>query len=363
MRGLQGAATVSEPVAKQHLAGLTPSDRYALLQFAVPDLRDWLLAVYKAEELSVVPDLKPVYYPDLPEALLSTLKQWEAKNRNRLNARMKLGHDRATSTLRRLMAEPIALARFLVEHGVARWDTMKMSDRVAFAKTRPKRVQQKLRPFIDFVEGRNPFKTERRGRPPKKATSVIKEARQIPILPPDELKARIKDASLRLPDDQYLLYWLVAKLGLTAKKAYGLTLDRVTINQKGKLVIRPADAWIALPKSLAPTMELLARAADSAWPYDEPEKAAPIPVMAAAIPEHRLGTDVFRGETALLRSSAIYAALHEGQLGRKSLAAITGVSLTTIAAMEYMVPADIYSLASHKLVSARNAAILGDGDG
>lgn len=260
-----------------------------------------------------------------------------------------------------MMVEPIALARFLSDHGIDRWEMMTMRDRIAFAKTRPKRAQQKLKPFISFIEGGNRFQI-RRDRPPKKAKKVIRETRETPILHPNELKARLSEARQRLPADQYLLYWLVAKLGLTAKAAYGLTLDRITINTRGRVVIQPAEAWFALPKSLATTMEALARAADSSWPYDDPSKAAAIPVMTAVISRHQVGPEIFRGETTLLRSSAIHAAMHYGQLDRKTLSAITGVSLSTISAMEFLVPADIHSLVSHDLVTSRNRAILGEKD-
>lgn len=361
LRDLQKASGVSEQVARQHLERLTPHERWSLLQFSAPDLRDWLLKSYKLDDLEVSPNLESVCYPELPENLLVMLTAWETKNRNRLIARMNSGHSRSPTTLRRMMAEPIALARFLSENGITRWDAMKMSDRVAFAKTRQKRVQQKLRPFLAFLEGASRFGAKR-GRRPKKSASAIRETRQIPILQPDVLKARIKEAKQRLPADQYLLYWLVARLGLTAKAAYGITLDKITVNQKGRVVIRPADAWFALPKSLASTMERLARAADTQWPYLSPQDAPPIPVMAGVIPKSRIGKDIYQNETTLLRSSAIFAAMHDGMLDRKSLSAITGVSHTTIAIMEFMVPADIHSLGSHKLVTARNKMILGKDD-
>lgn len=362
LRDLSEISVAGEALTREHLARLSSHERWSLLRFAASDLRDWLLSVYRDDKLSAVPDLEPVHYPDLPTLLLQRLQQWEEKNRRRLTARINNGYLRAPSTLRRMMAEPIALAVFLANRGVDRWETMTMSDRIAFAKTRPKSVQQKLKAFITFIEGGNPFKT-RRGRPPKKANKVIRETRKTPILPPDELKARLRDARQRLTDEQYLLYWLVAKLGLTAKAAYGLTLDRITINGHGRVVIRPAEAWFALPKSLAPTMEALARAADSSWPYDDPRDAAAIPVMVAVIPHRRVGPDIFRSETTLLRSSAIHAAMHYGQLDRKTLSAITGVSLSTISAMEFLVPADIHSLVSHSLVAKRNRAILGsDGE-
>lgn len=145
LRDLQKASGVSEQVARQHLERLTPHERWSLLQFSAPDLRDWLLKNYKLDDLEVSPNLESVCYPELPENLLAMLTAWETKNRNRLIARMNSGHSRSPTTLRRMMVEPIALARFLSENGITRWDAMKMSDRVAFAKTRPKRVQQKLK--------------------------------------------------------------------------------------------------------------------------------------------------------------------------------------------------------------------------
>jgi hypothetical protein len=55
--------------------------------------------------------------------------------------------------------------------------------------------------------------------------------------------------------------------------------------------------------------------------------------------------------------------MHAGQLDRKSLMAITGVSHKTITNLEYLIPADIHSLGSHELIAARNTAILGEDDG
>ena len=413
---------MSAPVARQFLERLTPEERWSLLKYAGEGLQNWLLAAYRDAQLQAEPGLQAAIYPELPKPLLDRLKDWEAKNRRRLESRIKNGHARAPGTLRRLMAEPIALARFIADRGVDRWEKMNMSDRIAFARTRPKRTQQKLKAFITFIEGGNPFKT-RRGRPPKSAQKVIRETPQIPVLAPDDLKARLRDARQRLPAEQYLIYWLVAKLGLTAKVAYGLTLDKVTINSKGRVVIRPAEAWFALPASIATTMEKLARDAeqyliywlvaklgltakvaygltldkvtinskgrvvirpaeawfalpasiattmeklardaDAQWPYESPNDAAAIPIFAPVIPRHRVGPEIFRGETTLLRSSAIHSAMHYGHLDRKTLASITGVSLKTISDMEFLVPADIHSLVSHKLVAQRNRAILGSDD-
>lgn len=361
LRGLQGAATVNEKVACQHLSGLSSEDRWFLLKYSSNDLRDWLLKIYREYELEAVEPLEPVRYPELPEGLLSRLKEWEEKNRRRLNTRIQSGHPRASTTLRRRMVEPIALADFLAKNGVTRWDAMRMSDRVAFAKTRPGSAQKKLRTFLSFIDSGNAFKA-RRGRPPNKVGKVVRETRQIPIVQPDELKVRLREARKRLPPKQFLLFWLVAKLGLTAKSAYDLSLDCITINTEGRLVIRPAEAWFALPKSIAPIMKSLAQAADSSWPYKNPTNAPAIPVMHGVIKRHRLGPEIFKNETTLLRSSAIFAAMHEGQLDRKTLSAITGVSKQTISEMEFLVPADIHSLVSHDLVAARNRAILGNDD-
>lgn len=361
-RGLQAAAVAGETTAKEYLRKVSPPERWLLQDQASPSLRDWLVTVFKQEDLLVFPELTPPDYTGVPETLLPTLQEWEKKNYERLISRMEKGHNRARRTLHRLMAEPVALARFLGEQGVLRWDAMTMSDRIAFAKTRSKRSEARLGPFISFLDGKNPFKDRRGRRPPQKTRKAIKEVRRIPIIPVDELKERIKGARQRLPDDQYLLYWMVAKLGLTAKAAYGLTADRITINKDGRLVIRPAEAWVALPRRLAYIMEALVRKVDPEWPHENPDMAPPVPVMKSVIAENRLGRVIYQSETTLLRSSAIHAAMHAGQLDRKTLMAITGVSHTTIARMEYLVPADIHSLASHDFVRRRNAAIQGDTD-
>lgn len=360
-RDIQEAASVGQQLARQYLHRLSDQERGQLLKWSAPSMRTWLLNVYRDEELTAQQELKPGRYPELPEGLHQRLELFESRERKRLETRIKRGHKRSSDTLRRMMVEPIAFAEFLATRGVDRWELVTMRDRIEFAKLRPIRHQQRLKTFIEYLEGVANFKNNR-GRPPKSTRKILREARQIPLLMPDELAHRLRDARERLPSDQYLLYWLVAKVGLTAKAASSLTLDRVTVNAKGRVVICPAEAWFALPKTIAPTMRRLAQEADSRWPHDKPEKAPAIPITADIIPQHRMGPEVFRGETTLLRSSAIYAAMRLGNLDRKTLVATTGVSLKTVSDLEFLVPADVHSLMSHKRVAARNRQILGKGN-
>lgn len=84
------------------------------------------------------------------------------------------------------------------------------------------------------------------------------------IIHPDELKAFL-DSLRRSLDDPRLWAWLVCKLGLTVKRASELTLADIKMNEQGRCVLRPYEAWILLPKQIESIVLGLADALYPIW--------------------------------------------------------------------------------------------------
>ncbi len=358
LRHLHAHAVESEAAALHCLEKLDPSERYQLIQNARPSLYNWLCNQYHRNNWEVAWEVKRPIYPPLPAPLLERLQQWETRHRRRLETRLRRGHLRSPNSLRLLMREPIALAQYLLEQKIESWEAMTITHRLDFARTQPAYVQKRLEPFIYFLEHpKNPPSRARKSSRSKRKT-LLREAPNFELLQPEVLKQRLREARLRLSAPAYLLYWLVVRLGITAKVAYGLTLDRVTLTPEGKVMIRPAQWWIILPASLAETMAKQARFADPSWPYADPQSAPPLPIMSSILPRNQLSS-LYGGEAKRLRASALYALMRAGQLNRRWLVQVTGVSYPTLTKLEMKLPADIHHLISPARIAARNAALLG----
>lgn len=61
------------------------------------------------------------------------------------------------------------------------------------------------------------------------------------VIEPAELAALIKSRREALNDEEYLAFWLVARMGMVAIHAYDLTLENVTKDDQGKVVVRPGN--------------------------------------------------------------------------------------------------------------------------
>ncbi len=72
---------------------------------------------------------------------------------------------------------------------------------------------------------------------------------------PEELKQILDRVQSENTEPEYLLAWLICKMGLTAQAAYDITLDKFEVNEAGRLAVRPARVWVLVPKSVAAIFE------------------------------------------------------------------------------------------------------------
>ena len=68
---------------------------------------------------------------------------------------------------------------------------------------------------------------------------------------PEELKQILDRVQSENTEPEYLLAWLICKMGLTAQAAYDITLDKFEVNEAGRLAVRPARVWVLVPKSVS----------------------------------------------------------------------------------------------------------------
>lgn len=346
-----------------YLIGLGSERRQALFATAAPRLRQYLVATLGSLDQGAPKKQTPVIsYDDLPPDLVEGLRSYEARVRSRLSRLEKNGHTRHVHYVRRRMNEPVRYARLLAELGVTRWSTATQSHRIKFAKRFPKHSVVNLAAFLRHIAGANLFaKKGAVGASKKKSANLLNSTKIPEIYSPAQLTAKLKAARSELSPEEYALYWLVGRLGMTAKAAKDLTLDCVHVNEAGKTIVRPAEGWLEVPKSLAGTFQKLAKAANPKWPFESPETGMAIPVMAlAADTEYHL-TRIFRGDSKKLRLSALYAALRSGIHDRTTLKAMMGASLKTLAKLEFLMAADMHHVVDTDIINARNAVILGHG--
>lgn len=362
LRNLISSIELSELAVDSYLTGLSDDDRAYLLRYTASqdELYLWLQKKFHDLELISQYSLLSVSYPELPDSLLALLKEWENLNRRRLLRRIKNGFDRSPRALIRLLSEAIRLAMILHENGKVSWSQMTLADQLDFAKKNNKAAITKLKPFIKFLEKATVFSGGIAMPEKKKNFSVLKETHAVDYLMPKQVEERINQAKKELSKEEFLIFWLVAKMGLNLARVYAITPRQVTINSQGNLVFRPAKTWSPLPKNLSNILESLIRKADPNWPYSNPDDALPATVMEQISPYSTAHRTIFNYEVQLLRTSALMMLMLRGMLDRKTLSNLTGTSWPTLRTLEFQLSSDIHSFASHDFIKSRNKAILGD---
>lgn len=367
LRQLGEAFQRSEEAVQTVLAGLTPEARAMLLKNTVVPLR--LLLAKRIAQLDE-PDVRlPVSQVRIPEALPSTLRDGLAAYEQRLQTRyetlVKRGHTRSYKYVAEAMKVPIRLAVHLASVGIERWDVVRNRDLVAFFQKNPAAKRQPIDRFLRSMEDHRPFR-DRRGRPAGSRRAMRDSKRRPPpqVLRPEVLAEFLADVRERYSDAEYLLAWMVCRMGMIAKNAYTLTLDRIRLNDTGRMVIRPALVWVEVPTRVASQFRSVIETVDPSWGKVDPESLRHITLFDRFIPNlDAFSSVVLQGRTRLLRASAIYAAMLDGHLDRVTLRHTMGVSMPTILQLERLLAVDLHRRLDPSLVEQRNAHILGKPDG
>lgn len=349
------------------LAAMSPEERSMLLKYGSTELRATLAKRIAAlPNVEVRPSARDVRIPDgLPQLLLDGLLEFEKRLKARYEALVERGHTRSYKYVADAMMVPIRLAAFLADEGIERWDVVRKRDLVSFFKKYPTASRQPIERFLQsMVDHHQPFR-ERRGRTAggRNRMRDVKRRAAPQVLRPEVLAQFLTDVREHYSVYEYVLAWLVCRLGMTARHAYDITLDRIQLNDSGRMVIRPALVWVEVPIRVADRFRRIIEPIEPSWSKVDPESLRHVTLFNRYIPNlDEFTAKVLQGRTRLLRASAIFAAMLDGHLDRVTLRHTMGVSMPTILKLERLLSVDLHRRLPPDLVEARNAHITGQID-
>lgn len=367
LRRVGEAYQQNDAAVEDLLAELSPEDRAMLLRYSVPGLRALLAkGIAALDNAEVRQPPRRVRIPsELPAPLREGLVAFEQRLQARYETLVKRGHSRSHGYVAGAMKVPIRLAVFLAGEGIERWDVVRKRDLVAFFQKNPAASRQPIERFLQSMEDHRPFR-DRRGRPTGSRKGLRDSKRKPPpqVLRPEVLTQFLADVRERYSDPEYVLAWMVCRLGMIARHAYNITLDRIRLNDSGRMVIRPALVWVEVPTRVAGQFRKIIEAVEPSWGKADPESLRHITVFDRYIPKlDDFSATVLQGRTRLLRASAIFAAMLDGHLDRVTLRHTMGVSMPTILQLERLLATDLHRRLDPNLVEQRNAHITGKANG
>jgi hypothetical protein len=346
----------------QFLESLDPEGLFELKRCAVPALLERLsplIELSKAKPAQRV--AREVEIPvDLPEGIKAQIEAYKARHERRYKKLAEHGHTRSHTYVSRLLSEPMRLACFMAARGSKTLLGLSKRDLVAFMQANPHVSRTAIDRFFNFVHEDQPFKTKTT---PSRGKQGIPASQGPP--PPvmftrEELKEMLEGVKQSRSEAEYLLTWLVARLGLMAQDAYDLTLDRFAVNEEGRLAVRPAQVWVLVPKSVGAKFEQLLDSVYPTWKTVAADRRSHIALFPGVVPDFRRYMDeVFKGKARAVRASAIYAAMREGHTDRVTLNQTIGVSISTLMKLEQLLSADLHRRLPADFVEERNKHILG----
>lgn len=345
------------------LLSLTAEQRFELMRRACPELKvklSPLLADAFVEKVKP-PDHDPFIPDDLPDGLKSELIRYRDRLKRRHELLLKRGHSRSPKYLSELMKMPVRLARFLEAAGITSWDGMRKRDIVSFLAANPLVRPTALTRLLRAIAEDKPF-SERRGRYVRGRTASKPSPLQEVLSPSqlDETLAGIKESRSEV---EYAAAWLVGKLGMTASAVHGLTADLLSLDEGGRLVIRPAKIWVVVPRSVAKILMKVADEVAPGWGSAKENEFQFIRLFDQKLPNiNDFRSEVLGGDARRLRASAVYTAMLRGNLDRVTLNQTMGVSIATITSIERHLSGDLHRKVDPALVTERNKVLRGDND-
>lgn len=363
LRGLGEAARIGDAEMLKVLQELTPEQRHTLLVAVVPPL-----SVHLAKLLATAPHLEVrrkmkilEIPPDLPAGISGPLKAYEQKLIRKYRAKLKAGHSPSNDYVRRGMVSPLRYAKYLHEQGIHQWDAAQKKDLVRFLELNPNIKPPQVSIFLRFLQDARPWRDPRgsratKGRAPK--ALVPPE-----IIPPEELNQFLAKLDGSVTEAEFLIAWLVARLGLFLRTAYRMTLHQVRVNDSGRIVIKPADVWVELPKDISKRFDALIEGVFPGWKNLDPHQSAHLTFFNRYVVDiDKYPKTALKMNVRVLRASALYAAMMRGYVDRVTLHHSTGASFPYLATIETLLSVDMHQRLAADFVELRNSHILGEVD-
>ena len=365
LKGLGKVIDGGDAAVIRYLRTLTPEQTYELVRSAVPALQARVSALLKQADVQEPrQERRQVQIPEsIPEQMRDKLLQYEAKLERRSNRLTEKGHTRSYTYIARLMSEPRRLAIYLAAEGHTSWLSMKRRDVVSFMAKNPAVLRTSVERFLRFLEEDRPFSSastvQRKGA--KRKSGVGQSSPPHEVLMPEELKQILDRVQSENTEPEYLLAWLICKMGMTAKNAFRFTVDRLKVDDAGRLVVRTAQVWVVVPKSATSLFAKLADEAAPGWRTAKSNELEFIRLFEQNIKNlNHFRAQVLRGKARELRASCVYAAMLKGNLDRVTIHQTMGVSIPTIMSIERHLSTDVHRKLPPELVARRNKVLKGE---
>lgn len=304
----------------------------------------------------------PLYPEDLELGFRASLEKFQAKLERVRDAKLKNGHAPSAHYVSRPMQAPIRFAMFLQQEGRSSFEGVLKRDVVAFLQKYPEIGPNPVLRFTRFLDGQRPWR-ETRGRPAFRNARRPQALVPPEVFAPNELDAFMAGVQEEASAEEYLLAWLVGRLGLSLTGASRLTIDRVALDDEGRLVIRPAQIWLTLPRSIESRFRALLDEHHSGWQSFDADVMAHRKLF--KLESNQLdvfGRDILKRQARKLRTSALFASMLRGNIDRVTLHTTTGASFPYLAKIETLLSVDMHRRLAPALVKARNDFILGKKD-
>lgn len=352
------------PAVNDYLRGCTPEERHMLVTKTTTALARYV--AQRIEELgglSVHPGSRDPTYPrDLAAEMLGALQRYQQKLERLWNARLKHGHNPSNRYVWRAMLGPIRFAQFLQDAGRTSFDGLLKREIVAFLQANPTIQPSPVLRFTRFLDEGRPWK-ETRGRPAGRKGRKAQSLAPPDLFSPEQLKAFLDEVLERSSDQEYLLAWMVGRLGIPLMTAYRLTLDRIALGEQGRLVIRPAQMWLTLPRAVESRLKAVLDEHHVGWESFEEGVRSHRQVLTMSITElNTFGRESLKRQARKLRTSALFASMMKGVTDRVTLHTTTGASMPYLVKIETLLSVDMHRRVAPDVVKARNAVIVGDQD-
>lgn len=343
------------------LAGLSAHQRQELLSLSNSELQRLIALKLDKLKLSTSELLRTVDIPNgLPEELDSLLCDYRALLIRRYSILIDKNHRRSPSYVVRAMLKPISFCVCLAKKGIQTWGQVGNTELASFLEDTRSKLSTCLKRFIKYAQNKkNPFKKPTPNKPRRGGGTLIETPRP-QIIHPNELRLFLERLRQVLDDDHYLWAWLVCKLGLTVKRASELTLADIKINEQGRCVLRPYEAWISLPKSIEAIVIEQANKLYPVWKSGSDSLLGKLKLLSSVgkTPD-RFSYLYLQNKAVILRASAIYAMMENGHLDRVTLKKTIGISMATLAKLERLFSVDVHRRLDPEFIKLRNVHITG----
>ena len=361
LKSLVEKSEEGEASLEKFLIDLTDNERYFLMQYANGEIGLLLAEIFNKYNLVIREDLISLEIPeDLPDDFILLLESYKNFFIRRYNVLTSKNHYRTPQYMRRNLTRSISLIRYLCSIGITDWYQVKDKHIVSYLESTKKNLHIELKRFINYANNdRKPFKKTRLNK--KRSGAALKASVIVKTYTESTIDSFLEEIYAKQSHAEYLIAWLVCKLGLTVEFSYNLNISQITVNKENKYIFKPHQVWLKLPKNIG---DLFYEIFDQIYPdwrsYDQEKLLFLKPFHSLFANASRASEVIFKGSARELRTTAIINLMKSGFLDRVTLHQSIGVSMPTITKYENIFSVDLHSTIQPHIIKGRNKVIQGE---